>query len=407
MSLKKNIVSLLGIQVVGYLVPLLQLPYLSRVLGAEVLGLQLFLMSIVTLAAIVTDFGFDISVSKTIAEGKNSLKELSEFLYAINIIKLFLIAVSLCIVIACVLYSNYFSEHMNILPLIISMVVLNGFRLNWLFQGIEEIYIYSRITIVTKLASILFIFIFVNNENDIYVLNIINTFQLLLALILTYFIVFRRNIFFNKISLLKIKKIFLDSLEYFISRVGVSLYSTLGSFFLGMFSGSLTQVAIYGVAEQLYKAGISLMTALSTPLIPYMARTKNYPVFFQITLLSFAITVAGSLIGYFFGEDIISIIYGTGFEGAEAILKIFMVTIIFSILGIHFGYPALIPLGKQRVANYSVFIGGIIQIIFISIVVVFNIKINACYMATVYLLCDICMFSIRFICFTKNYKIIH
>ncbi len=42
MSLKKNIINLFGTQVVSYLVPLLQYPYLSRVLNTELLGLYIF-----------------------------------------------------------------------------------------------------------------------------------------------------------------------------------------------------------------------------------------------------------------------------------------------------------------------------------------------------------------------------
>ncbi|HEI8572415.1 TPA: oligosaccharide flippase family protein, partial [Morganella morganii] len=70
MSLKKNILNLLGTQVVSYLIPLLQLPYLSRVLGGELLGLYIFSISIINLYNIITAYGFDLSISKRIAEGE-------------------------------------------------------------------------------------------------------------------------------------------------------------------------------------------------------------------------------------------------------------------------------------------------------------------------------------------------
>nr|AXY99666.1 wzx [Proteus mirabilis] len=48
----------------------MQYPYLTRVIGAEFLGLYIFSLSIINIANIITSFGFDISISKNIAKKK-------------------------------------------------------------------------------------------------------------------------------------------------------------------------------------------------------------------------------------------------------------------------------------------------------------------------------------------------
>ncbi|MGG4683012.1 oligosaccharide flippase family protein, partial [Proteus mirabilis] len=225
--------------------------------------------------------------------------------------------------------------------------------------------IYSRINIITKLFSIAAIFLFIKKDSDFNLLFIIMACQSSLALIISYIYIKKLQINFIKIKSNKLILIAKESFEYFISRIGVSLYSTCGSFFIGILSGSMHQVAIYGVAEQLYKAGVLVVSSISTPLTPYMVRTKNFNIFFKVTMLSMLITTMGACVGIFFGDKIIDMIYGENLLSAYPVLIIFMFTILISVLGMHFGYPALLPLNQARKANYSVIYAGILQILLI------------------------------------------
>ena len=137
------------------------------------------------------------------------------------------------------------------------------------------------------------------------------------------------------------------------------------------------------------------MSAISTPLLPYMIRTKNYKVLFKIIVISLSLTSIGSIIGFVWGENILSLVYGKDFLNAKPVLNIFMVTIFFSILGQQIGYPALIPIGKGRQANLSVIYAGIAQAIMIGILVIFKLSITAVVIAITYLICDVVMSSYR------------
>lgn len=401
MSLKKNIINLFGTQVVSYLVPLLQYPYLSRVFNTELLGLYIFSLSIIMIISLITNFGFDISLPKRIAEGFNTKKNLGELITSVMIIKTFLFSLALLFLFIFNIYSHYYTY--DILVLIIVSCLANGYNFIWLYLGIEKLYIYSRINIITKLLSIIAIFIFIKNGSDFNLLFIIMACQSTLALIISYIYIRKLKIKFIKVNLDSLVQIAKDSFEYFISRIGVSLYSTCGSFFIGILSGSMHQVAIYGVAEQLYKAGVLVVSSISTPLTPYMIRTRNFNIFFKITILSMLITAIGASIGIFFGDKIISIIYGEDLLSAYPVLIIFMLTILISVLGIHFGYPALLPLNQARKANYSVIYAGILQILLISTIYLLDIIATAKVIAISYLLCDLFMLIYRLNVFIKNY----
>ncbi|EFS1338557.1 hypothetical protein HYA59_004562, partial [Salmonella enterica] len=194
------------------------------------------------------------------------------------------------------------------------------------------------------------------------------------------------------------------SFDFFLSRACVSLYSSGCSVFLATFGGSLNQVAIYGVAEQLYKAGVQVFSPIISALTPYMVRTKNYIVFNKILLGCLVVTVVGICTGFLAGNQIITLIYGYGYQESKSVLNIFMIIIVASVFGMLFGYPALLPLGLGKVANYSVIVAGILQILMFSILYIGIFPITAISVCITYLICDWFMFFIRLYAFVKYRK---
>lgn len=402
MSLKKNIINHFMTQVVGYLSPLLLFPFISSKLGTESLGLYIFSLSIITLANIITNFGFDISVSKDIAAGNNNKEQLSHYYTLITASKIILCLISSIIVYTGMHMTGYYTNKYIIINVIV-IVVFNSFSLDWLFQGLEKLFIYSRIVIGTRLTLLALTFIIIRDSNDELYLYIISSIQAIVSCVISYYWIVKYKLSFKTIKIRDVYNTLINSSQFFLARASVSLYSVLGSFFLGIFSGSLYQVAIYGVAQQLYKAGVYAISAISTPLTPYMARTKNYNIFFKVTLLSVFLTIIGATIGLIFGYEIITLIFGSNLVEAKAVLNIFMVTIVISIVGIHFGYPALIPLGKSNIANYSVVASGLLQLCIIALLYITDYNVTAVTIAISYLFCDLLMTTIRLTSFFRNY----
>ncbi|WP_336844527.1 oligosaccharide flippase family protein [Providencia rettgeri] len=400
--LKKNILNLFTNQIFSYIVPLLLLPYLSRSLSIKYLGLYVLSLSFVNFGSVIINYGFDISIAKKIAEGENTKLKISQFLYNVNAIKLILSFLTTISIVVVNLITDYFN---NLEILIICLTLIStSFNLNWLFQGLEKIYIVSRVTIFTRLISISLIFLTVKDDSDFIYLLTINFFQAFIALIIAYLIIFNWGISPLKTDIKSTVHIAKDSTEYFISRLGVSLYSTSCSFFLGIFGGSLQQVAIYGVAEQLYRAGISALSAVSTPLTPYMARTKNYNVFFKLVTGTIFITLLGGSIGIIYGTEIIKLIFGNNYIQSKQILDIFMLTIPISVLGMLFGYPALIPLRKTKIANFSVIYAGILQLVLIFLFLILNINLTAMTVVFIYFICESLVLLIRLSTFIYSYR---
>lgn len=405
MSLRRNVLNLFAVQVISYLVPLLQLPYLSRVLGVDGFGLYIFSYSLIAFLSVITNFGFDVYLPQKIAAKKIEGIELSRILTGTLVVRssLFLLAASFVIIFS--VFNDDLDGKNEIIGAIIFSVFSNAYTSLWIYQAKECIYIYVRITLIAKMLSMLLIYFFVSRREDIglaiFFVGIGNFFSLLLS---NYLACKKFSIKIEKTSWSSIFELIKDSFDFFVSRIFVSFYVVSGGIILGAFSGNLSEVAFYGAAQQLYAAGIYALSAISTPLAPYMARTKNLNLFFKVTALAICLALLGSAFGVIWGDELIVLIFGESMKDAKSILDVFMVTAFFSVLGLQFGYPALQPIGMVKYANRSVVIAGGIQVLLVGTFLLTGIEINALNIAFSYLLCDVFLSFSRLAVFIKFYR---
>lgn len=402
-KLSVNILSLVIVQLITYLAPIIALPYLSRVLDVESFGLVMLLMSIIVISNLITDFGFNLYSPAWIANNRNDKNIINTHISSILILKIILFSF---VAIGLTIYFNTtdtITENKVTLYIVTLLAILSqNFQMVWFFQGIEKMLNITYLTFLSKLSYIVFIIFLVSKKNDVsvtilsYALS--NFIATLTGLLLYYKLGYK--ILLPKLS--DIRSITISSFPFFLSRAAVSVYTSASTLIIGSHAG-LNQAALYSSAEKLYQAGQSVSFPISQALYPYLARTKNISTFYRFIFVLIPPLIISISIIYYYSNEIIILFYGQEYSLATDIFRIFLITTIINFIAVNFGYPAFSIIDRLDIANKSVILAAIVQI-GILLILYETQNITASNIAISVLITESVVMIIRVICFIKISK---
>ena len=399
-----NFLSLGALKVVMYIIPLISLPYLSRVLGAEMFGLVFFAFAFVQYFNILTDYGFGLSATREIAINRHNSNNLSNIFSAVMFIKLILVLLSFIILCLCIILIPRLRENWLIFIFSFFMVVGNAIYPVWFFQGMERMKYITFLNILSKTIFLILIFIFVKQQSDYLIVPLLNSLGFIISGIIGMYFAIKHlgaKLYIPKWN--AIKKQFKYSTEFFLSRASLSLYSNTNTFFLGLISSNL-MVGLYVAAEKIYIAIDSLMGPLSDALYPYIAKYKDVKTYKKIFKYACVVNTFVCVFVFFFAKEIITIIYGAELTQAYLILRIFCLVVLIDAPSILVGFPLLGASGHTKVANGSVITGSVIHMIGLLTLFALN-KLNIYSIALMVLITECAVCSIRMF-FVFKYKLL-
>jgi PST family polysaccharide transporter len=370
-----NFLSLFILQGANYILPLITLPYLVRVLGAEKFGLIAFAQAFIGYFVILTDYGFNLSATREISINRENKDKVSEIFSSVMIIKTGLLVLSFVIMSIIIFSFEKFRQDYLIYYLTFGMVVGQVLFPVWFFQGMERMKYITILNILAKLIFTVAIFIFVHKALDYIYVPLINSLGFIVAGILALWIVFKEfKIDFKRPSLTQIKQDLKEGWYIFICTVAISLYTISNTFILGLFTNN-TIVGYYSAAERIIRAIQGLYSPISQAIYPYVSKLLNQSkedgirFLRKLTFIIGSITFSTSLIVFIFADVIGNLLLGKNFEESIIVLRIlaFLPFIIglsntFAVQGIiGFGYSSYIP--------KIVFIGAFINLTLVIILV--------------------------------------
>ena len=163
-SITKNYIFNLVYQLLLIIMPIITTPYLSRVLGAENIGIYSYTLSITTYFILIGSLGVSLYGQREIAYLQDKAYERSKTFIEIFIMKLLALSVSLIIFYFTFCLNGDYSLYYKILIL---EIIANIIDISWFFQGLEEFKKTVSRNIIVKLISVLLIFILVKSSNDL------------------------------------------------------------------------------------------------------------------------------------------------------------------------------------------------------------------------------------------------
>ena len=366
-SVAKNYVYNSLYQILILIVPLFTTPYLSRVLGAEAIGIYSYTLSITTYFVLFGSLGVAMYGQREIAYNQDNEYQRSKTFFEILIMRFVTIGIALFI-----FYLGFCThgDYITYYKILILELVANSLDISWFFQGLEEFKKTVFRNTIVKLVSVVCVFVFVKDQNDlikyflIYVLsNLIGNISLWV-----YLPKYVKKVKFGEIKVFKHLK---PTIALFIPQVAMQIYTVLDKTMIGMIVEDKSEVGFYEQAQKIIKLLLAIATSLGTVMIPRMANTfasgdkeklKNYMyksfgfiLFLAFPLMFGIISVANKFVPIF---------YGAGYEKVAYIISIISPIILAIGLSNVIGSQYLIPTKQQKKFTISVTIGAIINFVF-------------------------------------------
>ena len=164
-------------QVALMILPLITMPYVSRVLGAEGIGTYSYTYSIAQYFLLFGMLGVENYGNRSIARVRDDEQKRSAVFSSIYTLQFIIASIS---VIVYVLYIAMFSGNKLYAFLQVFYVLSGVFDINWLFFGMEDFKLTVTRKVLVKIINVVLIFAFVKTSADLW--------KYLLVLSLGYFI---------------------------------------------------------------------------------------------------------------------------------------------------------------------------------------------------------------------------
>ena len=366
-SVGKNYIYNLIYQILVLILPLVTTPYLSKVLGAESIGIYSYTISIVTYFVLFGSLGMAMYAQREIAYVQDDKEKRSKVFWETFILRLISLSISMIIFYFVFAFKGEYNTYYKILLL---HILANIFDISAFFQGMEEFKKIIKRNLIVKFISIISIFVFIKEPSDIGKYLLIYSLSNLVGNISLWFYLPK---YVSKISVktLNLFKHLKPTIILFIPQIATQIYTVLDKTMIGSLIEDKSEVGYYEQSQKITTMVLTFVTSLGTVMLPRMANqfangkkeeiknsiltSFNFVYFLSLPMIFGLIAVAKDLIPWFLGES---------FE--KAIYIIYVISPIILLIGFSnaIGIQYLLPTQRQKEYTNSVVAGAITNLIF-------------------------------------------
>lgn len=342
-----------GLQIVKYILPLLVMPYLTRVLGPDGYGVYAYILSFMTFAQTFVDFGFNLSGTNQIVSAK-TIREQEEVVGAISQARLFLCLLTGVVCAAIGFFMPIVRS--NALYTLISYVAVctRALAPDFLFQGREQMGPLTTRYLVSKSVSVLLTFLMVHSSSDLLWVPILDVVAGLIALGWSFAAAKRRfgvGIRFTSVSR-AIGELVRSGL-YCASNMASVALSGVTTLVIGVAITDTTQIAYWSLAMSAIGAVQSLYGPIVNSLYPHMVNKQDFAFAMRLAKISIPFILLGSIAFYCLSDSIVLVLGGDEYIGAGMVLHAISPIVPLSFYAMYFGWPILGAIGHVKMLTNS------------------------------------------------------
>lgn len=346
-TLIENFVSLSALQIVGYIFPLITLPYISRVVGVSHFGDIAFATAIVMYFQTFVDWGYNFTATRDLARVRDDKNMVSTIYSTVFWSRLFLCIVSLVILTILILIIPAFRQVSLLLYFRFLVIFGYLFYADWLFQAIEKMKFITLLNITANLIFTISVFVFIREREDYILQPLLTSLGFLVSgLIAFLWIAPREGVKLKKIKFKEICKSLKYSADVFVNQAIPVLYENFSVMLLGFWGGSVAN-GIFDAGNKLISVVLRFVQTLSRTFFPFLARRIDKHDFF--VRLNLFVSVSIALLLFIAAPFIIDIFFTEEFTNAVIVLRIISLSIPFSTLINVYGVNYLIQQGQEKI----------------------------------------------------------
>jgi polysaccharide transporter, PST family len=366
--LASNIVALYILQGLNYIIPMAVLPYLVRVLGLEMYGLVAFAQSFAQYFSLLTDYGFNLSATRSIAQQNGDQERISRIFCSVMLIKLLLTLIGAAFLVVIVGSIGRFHQSSAIFLAAYIGVIGGVLFPTWFFQGIEQMRYISTIVGIFRLVGAGALFVFVHHPSDALLSVLIQSSALLAGGAAGLWVAFRKfNLRIVPPTVADLKIALADGWHLFVSTAAVSLYTNTNVFLVGLLAGNI-QAGYFSVAEKLIRAMQGLLGPITQAIFPRMnsllAESRDLALRFAARTLHWmgSISLVSSILIFALAGPVASLLFGKVALGAVPVIRwiapLPFLVAISNVLGIQI----MVPLGFDKQFSRILILAGLFNL---------------------------------------------
>ena len=361
-----NGVYLYILQFFNTVIPLLTLPYVTRVIGIEQYGVLNRILNYILYLQAFVEYGFTLNGARKIslASSKEEIDKIrSNILYS----KLLLLFISFGI---CFLLMFFMANHEQRLCLWVLFIIVfaEAFVQTWFFQGMQSMIHIAIVSVIGRSISVLMTFLFIKGSSDLLLYCFF--YSITYLIISSLGIIIARIKFKCKLTKFSIHEVFKelkDAFHLFITSFSSKIFTIISVTVLSFFYSDV-EVGGFSAIQKIPQIIVLAYIPLSQAIFPYVCRLyKEDEEKGVIFIKKFLIIICGALIcGIFMlimlKDWIINFLYDSDYSAFAYLVIPLSLWLFFSVLNNILGIQILVARGYKKLYSICFFSANIILV---------------------------------------------
>lgn len=361
----KNYLYTSAYQIFILILPIVTLPYVSRILMPAGIGTNSWVSAISSYFVLFAVLGLTTYGQREIALCRDNPAQLKRTFWELEMASVVTSLITLCVYF---IFIGIVEQHVSLLLIYSLSIIACIFDISWFFSGIENFRVLVMRNFIIKCCSVILILTCVKNPTDLWIYVLIQSGSVLVSNISLWPMAIKiigRPIHEDSFRIwLRVK----HSIRFFIPQASISVYVTLNKIFLGFIS-TKTQTGYFDSSDKLLRMVFSLFLAASTVILPRMSNLfahKDYEkikrfVNGMIRISLWAIILIAFLI-FSNSEMIVRVVLGNNYLDMIPVLRIAVFMLFPMALSNVLANQYLVPLNRINLYTKSVVSGAIFNL---------------------------------------------